>query len=270
MGSAVTDMKEEGTKKKTGKYSVISAPGCVKPQKKSASSRGSLSALSSIQKKLFTLGIKEFAAQREKFNEENCKVIACTADSSRSTWSTSVGLTLKGEMAAANLDKIREEAFLPDPTSYDIQTVSMVMLDEKQCIRHVMTTSLEPKDAVSCALEAARDAKKYNVSDPMSLRERTKLPNSGNFKVKSEVSDLPKKSFERFNCHEDEIHEPDIREIWKPDMSYKNISRGNNEFPPWEYIGYNLLMNAQSGEVKKFGEANLPIVHHTLVSRSVF
>jgi len=264
-------MKEEGTKKKTGrKYSVISAPGCVKPEKVSEFKGKSLCIVFYPEKKLFTLGIKEFAAQREKFNEENCKVIACTADSSWSTWSTSVGLTLKGEMAAANLDKIREEAFLPDPTSYDIQTVSMVMLDEKQCIRHVMTTSLEPKDAVSCALEAARNIKKYNVSDPMSLREGTKLPNPGNFKAKSEVSDLPKKKLERFNCHEDEKYEPEIREIWKPDMSYKNISRGNSEFPPWEYIGYNLLMNTQSGEVKKFGEANLPLVHHTLVSRSVF
>merc|ERR1712126_729661 len=243
MGSAVTDMKEEGTKKKTGKYSVISAPGCVKPEKVSEFKGKSLCIVFYPEKKLFTLGIKEFAAQREKFNEENCKVIACTADSSWSTWSTSVGLTLKGEMAAANLDKIREEAFLPDPTSYDIQTVSMVMLDEKQCI---------------------------SVSDPMSLREGTKLPNPGNFKASTEVLDLPKKTLERFNCHEDEKYEPEIREIWKPDMSYKNISRGNSEFPPWEYIGYNLLMNTQSGEVKKFGEANIPLVHHTLVSRSVF
>merc|ERR1712126_524523 len=186
MGSAVTDMKEEGTKKKTGKYSVISAPGCVKPEKVSEFKGKSLCIVFYPEKKLFTLGIKEFAAQREKFNEENCKVIACTADSSWSTWSTSVGLTLKGEMVAANLDKIREEAFLPDPTSYDIQTVSMVMLDEKQCIRHVMTTSLEPGDAVNSALEAARVIKNYNLPDPISCRRTT----GGR--------DFQKKSFDRF------------------------------------------------------------------------
>jgi len=180
-------MKEEGTKKKTGrKYSVISAPGCVKPEKVSEFKGKSLCIVFYPEKKLFTLGIKEFAAQREKFNEENCKVIACTADSSWSTWSTSVGLTLKGEMAAANLDKIREEAFLPDPTSYDIQTVSMVMLDEKQCIRHVMTTSLEPGDAVNSALEAARVIKNYNLPDPISCRRTT----GGR--------DFQKKSFDRF------------------------------------------------------------------------
>merc|ERR1712080_285919 len=214
MGSAVTDMKEEGTKKKTGR---------------------------------------------------NCKVIACTADSSWATWSTSVGLTLKGEMAAANLDKIREEAFLPDPTSYDVQTVSMVMLDEKQCIRHVMTTSLEPRDAVSCALEAARDIKKYSLSDPMSLREVTKLPDPVTFRETIEEPQFKKESSKRFNCVEEEKYEPDERPIWKPDMSYKKPS----EFPPWQYIGYNLLMNAESGEVKYFGEADLPLMH-TLISRSVF
>merc|ERR1711890_61595 len=176
MGSAVTDMKEEGTKKKTGrKYSVISAPGCTKPERVSEFKGKSLCIVFYPEKKLFTLGIKEFAAQREKFNEENCKVIACTADSSWATWSTSVGLTLKGEMAAANLDKIREEAFLPDPTSY-----------EKQCIRHVMTTSLEPGDAVASALEAARIIKNYNLPDPLSCRRTT----GGR--------DFQKKSFDRF------------------------------------------------------------------------
>merc|ERR1712055_311227 len=172
MGSAVTDMKEEGTKKKTGrKYSVISAPGCMKPERVSEFKGKSLCIVFYPEK---------------KFKEENCKVIACTADSSWATWSTSVGLTLKGEMAAANLDKIREEAFLPDPTSYDIQTVSMVMLDEKQCIRHVMTTSLEPGDAVNSALEAARVIKNYNLPDPISCRRTT----GGR--------DFQKKSFDRF------------------------------------------------------------------------
>merc|ERR1712080_506609 len=136
MGSAGTDMKEEGTHIKRGrKYSVISAPGCTAPECVKDYKGKCVAIVFYPEKKLFTLGIKEFAAQREKFNEENCKVIACTADSSWATWSTSVGLTLRGEMAAANPDKIREEAFLPDPTSYDIQTVSMVMLDEKQCTR---------------------------------------------------------------------------------------------------------------------------------------
>merc|ERR1712098_828760 len=150
MGSAVTDMKEEGTKKKTGrKYSVISALGCVKPESVTDYKGKSLAIIFYPEKKLFTLGIKEFAAQREKFNEENCKVIACTADSSWSTWSTSVGLSLRGEMAAASLEKIKEEAFVPDPTSYDLQTVSLVMLDDMQVIRHVMSTSLEPEEAVA-------------------------------------------------------------------------------------------------------------------------
>merc|ERR1712080_217186 len=149
--------------------------------------------------------------------------------------------------------------------SYDVQTVSMVMLDEKQCIRHVMTTSLEPRDAVSCALEAARDIKKYSLSDPMSLREVTKLPNPDSFRETIEEPQFKKESSKRFNCVEEERYEPDERPIWKPDMSYKKPS----EFPPWQYIGYNLLMNAESGEVKYFGEADLPLMH-TLISRSVF
>ena len=48
------------------------------------------------KKALFTLGVKAFAAAQEKFNKEDCVVIACTADSNWSTWSTSLGLTLKG------------------------------------------------------------------------------------------------------------------------------------------------------------------------------
>ena len=48
------------------------------------------------KKEKFTLGVKAFAASQELFNKEDCVVIACTADSSWSTWSTSLGLTLKG------------------------------------------------------------------------------------------------------------------------------------------------------------------------------
>ena len=48
------------------------------------------------KKALFTLGVQAFAAAQEKFNKEDCVVIACTADSNWSTWSTSLGLTLKG------------------------------------------------------------------------------------------------------------------------------------------------------------------------------
>ena len=48
------------------------------------------------KKEKFTLGVKAFAAAQEQFNKEDCVVIACTADSNWSTWSTSLGLTLKG------------------------------------------------------------------------------------------------------------------------------------------------------------------------------
>ena len=61
-----------------------------------------------------------------------------------------------GEMTAASLEKIKEKAFIADPTSYDIPAVSLVMLDECSCIRHVMSTSLEPEDAVEAALNAAK------------------------------------------------------------------------------------------------------------------
>jgi len=85
-----------------------------------------------------------------------------------------VGLTLCGEMAAAGFDKILEEAHLPDPTSYDIDTVSLIMLDHKSCVRHVMTTSLEPEEAVQSALNAARIIKDYRLPDPVSFRATTK------------------------------------------------------------------------------------------------
>merc|ERR1739838_192905 len=107
-------------------------------------------------------------------------VIACTADSNWSTWSTSLGLTLKGEMTAASLEKIKEEAFIADPTSYDIPAVSLVMLDECSCIRHVMTTSLEPEDAVEAALNAAKTMNTCRLPDPESLRKTPeKEPSAG-------------------------------------------------------------------------------------------
>eukprot|EP00090_Calanus_glacialis_P033874 TRINITY_DN5642_c0_g1_i2.p1 TRINITY_DN5642_c0_g1~~TRINITY_DN5642_c0_g1_i2.p1 ORF type:complete len:226 (+),score=58.48 TRINITY_DN5642_c0_g1_i2:129-806(+) len=130
-------------------------------------------------KEKFTLGVKAFAAAQEKFNKEDCVVIACTADSNWSTWSTSLGLTLKGEMTAASLAKIKEEAFIPDPTSYDIPTVSLVMLDECSCIRHVMSTSLEPEDAVEAALSAAITMNTCRLPDPESLRKTTRERNFG-------------------------------------------------------------------------------------------
>ena len=143
------------------------------------------------KKEKFTLGVKAFAAAQEQFNKEDCVVIACTADSNWSTWSTSLGLTLKGrktfsgvnhvdpslaipfqnpnsgEMTAASLEKIKEEAFIADPTSYDIPAVSLVMLDECSCIRHVMSTSLEPEDAVEAALNAAKTMNtcRYSLKD---------------------------------------------------------------------------------------------------------
>merc|ERR1712050_450125 len=115
------------------------------------------------KKEKFTLGVKAFAASQELFNKEDCVVIACTADSSWSTWSTSLGLTLKGEMTAASLEKIREEAFIPDPTSYDIPTVSLVMLDEINCIRHVMSTSLEPESLRKTTRERNFGRQKYDT-----------------------------------------------------------------------------------------------------------
>eukprot|EP00091_Calanus_sinicus_P008609 TRINITY_DN2074_c0_g1_i11.p1 TRINITY_DN2074_c0_g1~~TRINITY_DN2074_c0_g1_i11.p1 ORF type:complete len:182 (-),score=64.02 TRINITY_DN2074_c0_g1_i11:167-712(-) len=142
-------------------------------------------------KEKFTLGVKAFAAAQEKFNKEDCVVIACTADSNWSTWSTSLGLTLKGEMTAASLAKIKEEAFIPDPTSYDIPTVSLVMLDECSCIRHVMSTSLEPEDAVEAALSAAITMNTCRLPDPDSLRKTTRERNFG----KQKYDAFKRKSF---------------------------------------------------------------------------
>eukprot|EP00092_Neocalanus_flemingeri_P036687 GFUD01039942.1.p1 GENE.GFUD01039942.1~~GFUD01039942.1.p1 ORF type:complete len:223 (+),score=77.66 GFUD01039942.1:74-742(+) len=126
------------------------------------------------KKEKFTLGVKAFAAAQEKFNKEDCVVIACTADSNWSTWSTSLGLSLQGEMAAASLETIKEKAFIADPTSYDIPTVTLVMLDECSCIRHVMSTSLEPEDAVEAALSAAKTMNTCRLPDPESLRKTTR------------------------------------------------------------------------------------------------
>merc|ERR1712179_308443 len=114
MGSASIDMKEDGPKKKTGrKYSVISAPGCIKP------------------------------APVTEFKGKSLCIV-----------------------------------FYPEK--------ALFMLDEKSCIRHVMTTSLEPSDAVASALEAANIIKTYNLPDPISCRRLT----GGR--------DFQKKSFDRF------------------------------------------------------------------------
>merc|ERR1711872_39964 len=163
---------------KTGKggrrYSAISASG-NDPAVGVTSFKGkSMCIVFYHRKSVFTLGVKAFAEAQEKFNQQNCVVIACTADSSWCTWSTSLGLTLRGEMAASSLLKIKEEAFIPDPTSYDIPVVSIVMLDDLQCIRHVMSTSLEPEEAVASALNAAVLLNTLRLPDPESLRVTTR------------------------------------------------------------------------------------------------
>jgi len=127
----------------------------------------------------FAEGVKEFAAQQEKFVAQECGVIVCTADHSWSTWSTSVGLTLMGDMAAASLQKLKDEVCPeqpgpPDATTYDVPTVSLIILDEKSCIRHVMTTSLSPADAVDSALSAAEAMRMYNLPDPNVYRTTTR------------------------------------------------------------------------------------------------
>merc|ERR1712183_899437 len=149
------------------------------------------------QKEKFTEGVKAFAASQEKFNKEDCVVIACTADSNWSTWSTSLGLTLKGEMTAASLEKIKEKAFVSDPTSYDIPTVSLVMLDECSCIRHVMSTSLEPEEAVEAALSAAKTMNTCRLPDPDSLRRTTRERTFG----KQKYDTFKRKSFYDLALH---------------------------------------------------------------------
>merc|ERR1712168_608779 len=180
MGSHRSDMGEGGAtdisntpQRKGRKYSVITAHGANQAAPVKRYKGKALCIVFYSKKSLFTLGVKEFAANVDKFKNEDCVVIACTADSSWTTWSTSVGLTLMGEMAATNLERIREEAFIPDLTSYDIPSVNLVMLDERSCIRHVMSTSLEPGDAVESALRAARVIRNFNLPDPVSFRRTT-------------------------------------------------------------------------------------------------
>merc|ERR1712168_1326995 len=174
MGSGEINRMKGACGAKTGKsgrrYSAISAGGSNQAVGVQGFKGKSLCIVFYPKKELFTLGVKAFAEAQEKFNKQDCVVIACTADSSWSTWSTSVGLTLQGEMAAASLQKIKEEAYIPDPTSYEIPCVSIVMLDDMQCIRHVMSTSLDPEEAVASALEAALVLNTCRLPDPSSLR----------------------------------------------------------------------------------------------------
>jgi len=172
MGSKVTIMKGFGAKTTKGgrRYSAISATGCEPAVGVNGFKGKSLCIVFYPRKDIFTLGVKAFAEAQEKFKEQECIVLACTADSSWSTWSTSLGLTLKGEMAAASLSKLKEENFSPDPTSYDLQVVSLIMLDDQQCIRHVVSTSLEPEEAVRSALDAAKILNTVRMPDPASVR----------------------------------------------------------------------------------------------------
>merc|ERR1712032_172554 len=114
-----------------------------------------------------------------RITAQECGVIVCTADHSWSTWSTSVGLTLMGDMAAESLQKLKDEVCPeqpgpPDATTHDVPTVSLIILDEKSCIRHVMTTSLSPADAVDSALSAAEAMRMYNLPDPNVYRTTTR------------------------------------------------------------------------------------------------
>merc|ERR1711872_181522 len=89
---------------KTGKggrrYSAISASG-NDPAVGVTSFKGkSMCIVFYHRKSVFTLGVEAFAEAQEKFNQQNCVVIACTADSSWCTWSTSLGLTLRGEITS--------------------------------------------------------------------------------------------------------------------------------------------------------------------------
>merc|ERR1711892_115244 len=172
MGSQVRNMKGLGAKTTKGgrRYSAISSTGGGPAVGVNGFKGKSLCIVFYPRQDVFTIGVKAFAEAQEQFNEQDCVVLACTADSSWSTWSTSLGLTLRGEMAAASLSKLKEDNFAPDPTSYDLQVVSLIMLDDMQCIRHVVSTSLEPKDAVESALEAAKVLRTTRLPDPSSLR----------------------------------------------------------------------------------------------------
>merc|ERR1712128_98226 len=176
MGSQVRNMKGLGAKTTKGgrRYSAISSTGGGPAVGVNGFKGKSLCIVFYPRQDVFTIGVKSFAEAQEQFNEQDCVVLACTADSSWSTWSTSLGLTLRGEMTAASLEKIKDEAFIPDPTSYDVPTVSLVMLDECSCIRHVMSTSLEPEDAVEAALNAAKTMNTCRLPDPESLRKTTR------------------------------------------------------------------------------------------------
>merc|ERR1712126_362207 len=172
MGSLERNMKGFGAKTNRAgrRYSAISAPGGGPAVGVNGFKGKSLCIVFYPRRETFTLGVKAFAEAQEKFNQQDCIVLACTADSSWSTWSTSLGLTLRGEMAAASLAKLKEDNFAPDPTSYDMQVVSLIMLDDQQCIRHVMSTSLEPEDAVESALQAAKIINTVRLR--MTVRER--------------------------------------------------------------------------------------------------
>jgi len=163
---------------KTGKggrrYSAISASGYSDAVGVKGYKGKSMCIVFYPKKDMFKFGVKALAAAQEKFNKQNCVVIACTADSSWSTWSTSVGLTLRGEMAAASLQKIKEEALVEDTASYDLPATSLIMLDDMQCIRHVISTSLEPDEVVASALDAAIILNTVRLPDPESLRVITK------------------------------------------------------------------------------------------------
>merc|ERR1739848_16403 len=172
--TAAEMVKGFGAKSNAGRrYSVISA-GAAAGQEQVRGVRGLQGKCVCIvfypRKEKFSQGVKAFAAAEEKFNKENCAVIACTADSKWSTWSTSLGLTLKGEMAAEDLQRIQKENFPLDPTSYDIPTVSLVVLDERSCIRHIMSTSLEPQQAVESALSVAECINTCRLPGPELLR----------------------------------------------------------------------------------------------------
>merc|ERR1712234_89144 len=144
MGRYTTMVKGYGAKNSTTgrRYSVITPDG----QDNAVGVRGFRGKCLCIvfypKKEKFTLGVQAFAASQELFNKEDCVVIACTADSSWSTWSTSLGLTLKGEMTAASLEKIREEA-------------------------------------VEAALSAAKTMNTCRLPDPESLRKTTRERNFG-------------------------------------------------------------------------------------------
>jgi len=149
----------------------------------------------------FSNGVKAFAEAKDKFLKQKSVVLVCNTDHSWSTWSTSPGIKLKGVMAVKSLsDALGAVTNPPDKEVewgsdawFDCENkCSVVILDPNGIVRHVVSSSMSPRDAVEHCVGAVTCLRSIRMRDAELER---KVDKESKFAKRGKVHGFPRKSF---------------------------------------------------------------------------